>query len=104
MTKLECNVTNCLHNADNCCCKQAIMVDGHDAKEKEQTCCGSFDENKGGLFKNVFKTPESRLEVSCEAVQCIYNENHRCAAEHIGNAGDCAIRAEQTLCTTFEKN
>ena len=28
MTKLECNVTNCLHNADNCCCKQAIMVDG----------------------------------------------------------------------------
>ena len=69
MTKLECNVTNCLHNADNCCCKQAIMVDGHDAKEKEQTCCGSFDENKGGLFKNVFKTPESRLEVSCEALR-----------------------------------
>ena len=80
------------------------MVDGHDAKEKEQTCCGSFDENKGGLFKNVFKTPESRLEVSCEAVQCIYNETHRCAAEHIGIAGDGASRAEQTLCTTFEKN
>ena len=57
MTKLECNVTNCLHNADHCCCKQSIMVDGHDAKEKEQTCCGSFDENKGCLFKNVFKTP-----------------------------------------------
>ena len=63
MTKLECNVTNCLHNADNCCCKQSIMVDGHDAKKKEQTCCGSFDENKGGLFKNVFKTPESSLSV-----------------------------------------
>ena len=43
MTKLECNVTNCLHNSDHCCCKQSIMVDGHDAKEKEQTCCGSFD-------------------------------------------------------------
>ena len=69
MTKLECNVTNCLHNADNCCCKQSIMVDGHDAKKKEQTCCGSFDENKGGLFKNVFKTPESSLSVDCEAVQ-----------------------------------
>ena len=61
MTKLECNVTSCLHNADHCCCKQSIMVDGYDAKEKEQTCCGSFDENKGGLFKNVFKTPESSL-------------------------------------------
>ncbi len=80
MTKLECNVTICLHNADHCCCKQSIMVDGYDAKEKEQTCCGSFDENKGGLFKNVFKTPESSLSVDCEAVQCIYNDNRHCAA------------------------
>ena len=102
MTKLECNVTNCLHNADNCCCKQSIMVDGHDAKKKEQTCCGSFDENKGGLFKNVFKTPESSLSVDCEAVQCIYNDNRHCAAAKIGIAGDGASRAEQTLCTTFQ--
>lgn len=102
MTKLECNVTNCLHNADNCCCKQSIMVDGHDAKKKEQTCCGSFDENKGGLFKNVFKTPESSLSVDCEAVQCIYNDNRHCAAAKIGIVGDGASRAEQTLCTTFQ--
>ena len=102
MTKLECNVTNCLHNADHCCCKQSILVDGHDAKEKEQTCCGSFDENKGGLFKNVFKTPESSLSVDCEAVQCIYNDNRHCAAAKIGIAGDGASRAEQTRCTTFQ--
>ena len=39
MTKLECSVKNCLHNADNCCCKAAIAVDGNKAKTAEQTCC-----------------------------------------------------------------
>ena len=75
MTKLDCNVTSCLHNADNCCCKQAIIVDGQDAKDKQETCCGSFDENRDGAFHNLFKTPESRLEVDCEAVKCVYNED-----------------------------
>ena len=101
MTKLDCTVTNCLHNADNCCCKQAIIVDGHGAKEREGTCCGSFDENKEGAFKNIFKTPESRLEVDCEAVNCIYNEGCHCQAEHIDVCGDGASRAEHTQCATF---
>lgn len=101
MTKLECSVKNCLHNSDNCCCKQAIIVDGHEAREKEETCCGSFDENKEGSFMNVFKTPETKLEVDCEAVKCIYNENRHCVAERIGISGDGAKKAEQTLCKTF---
>ena len=63
MTKLDCSVTNCLHNADNCGCKQAIILDGQNAHDKCDTCCGSFDENREGSFKNVFKTPESRLEI-----------------------------------------
>lgn len=102
MTKLECSVTNCLHNSDHRCCKQAIIVDGHEAREKDGTCCGSFDENREGSFKNVFKTPENRLEIDCEAVQCVYNENRHCAAEHIDIGGDGASKAEQTLCSTFK--
>ncbi|MDD3253850.1 MAG: DUF1540 domain-containing protein [Lachnospiraceae bacterium] len=102
MTKLECSVTNCLHNCDKQCCKQAIIVDGQEAKDKDETCCGSFDENKEGFFKNVFKTPENRLEIDCEAVKCVYNENRHCAAEHIGIAGDGASKAEQTLCSSFK--
>lgn len=102
MTRLDCNVTNCLHNSDNCCCKQTIIVDGRDACDCGDTCCGSFDENKDGSFQNVFKTPESRLEVDCEAVKCIYNEDRHCTAEHIGIAGDGANRAEHTECATFE--
>ena len=65
MTKLDCNVTTCMHNADNCCCKNAIIVDGHSAKDKCDTCCGSFDESKDSSFHNVFKTPESKLEKMC---------------------------------------
>ena len=95
MTKLECSVKNCLHNADNCCCKAAIAVDGNKAKTAEQTCCASFDENKGGKFTNLFKTPETRLEIACDAVKCVYNEEHRCSAERIDISGDGAASARR---------
>lgn len=101
MTELKCGVTSCLHNADKCCCKQAIIVDGKDAREACDTCCGSFDENQGGVFQNVFKTPESRLEIDCEALKCVYNENRHCTAEHIDISGDGASNAEHTECATF---
>lgn len=102
MTKLDCNVTSCIHNADNCCCKQAIVVDGCHAKDCCDTCCGSFDENRDGTFTNLFKTPEKRLEIDCEAVNCIYNEQHRCQAEHVGISGNGASQAGQTECSTFK--
>jgi hypothetical protein len=91
-----------MHNSDNRCCKQAIVVDGHEAIEKGETCCGSFDENKDGFFKNVFKSPENKLEIDCEATNCIYNESHRCHADRIGIRGENANRADQTLCDTFQ--
>ena len=77
MTKLDCNVTSCMHNADNCCCKSEIIV------------------------TNLFKTPEKNLEVGCEAVNCVYNEQRHCQAEHIGIAGDGAVEASQTECSSF---
>jgi len=102
MTTLDCNVTNCLHNSDNRCCKQTIIVDGREANDAHETCCGSFDENKDGAFVNIFKTPEHRLEVDCEALKCVYNENRHCVAEHIGIAGDGAAKAEHTECASFK--
>lgn len=102
MTSLECSVTNCMHNADHRCCKQAIVVDGHEAKEKEETCCGSFDENRDGFFKNIFKSPENRLEIDCEASNCIYNEGRHCHADKIGIRGEGAACCGDTLCDTFK--
>ncbi len=101
MTRLECTVTNCLHNSENHCCKQAIIVDGAEAKDNYETCCGSFDQNKEGSYKNLFKTPENRLEIDCEAVNCIYNSDRHCEAERIGIVGDGASEASHTECATF---
>ena len=101
MTKLDCSVKSCMHNSDNCCCKSEIMVDGHQAKEACQTCCQSFDENQGGAFKNLFKTPEKKLKVGCEAENCVYNEERHCVAEHIGIAGDGASEPSETECSSF---
>ena len=103
MTRLDCNVTNCLHNAENCCCKAAIIVEGEQAKDTCDTCCGSFDENKDGAYHNLFKTPENRLEVDCGAVKCVYNEGRHCSADHIGIAGDGASEASHTECASFRE-
>ena len=61
MTKLECSAKNCVHYAEGCCCKSSITVDGAHARCADDTCCASFSENTGGVFKNLFKTPESKL-------------------------------------------
>ena len=67
MTKLECSAKNCVHYAEGCCCKSSITVDGAHARCADDTCCASFSENTGGVFKNLFKTPESKLDVVCAA-------------------------------------
>ena len=103
MTRLDCNVTNCLHNAENCCCKAAIIVEGEQAKDTCDTCCGSFDENKDGAYHNLFKTPENRLEVDCEAVKCVFNTNYKCYAEHVDIKGCGACDCRETACATFKE-
>ena len=75
MTRLECTVASCVHNSEKCCCKQGILVEGVNARESCDTCCGSFEENRGGLFKNLFKTPETRLQVDCDVLNCLYNDD-----------------------------
>ncbi len=101
MTRLECNVCNCVHNADKCCCRREILVDGHNARDPEGTCCASFDESRGGRFTNLFKTPETKLEVSCDAVSCVYNEDNCCIARTISINGDGACACEETCCGTY---
>ena len=38
MTKLECSVKNCLHNADNCCCKAASTMHMMDETQGTEHC------------------------------------------------------------------
>ncbi len=102
MTKLGCSVTTCLHNADLLCCKKEIEVEGQDAKTSDCTCCGSFHEKSGDSFKDSSESPNTHLDVKCEAVNCIYNTDRFCQAENIGIAGNGATQAKQTECATFK--
>ena len=104
MTNCTCTVTECKHNDDHCCCKSEILVNTDSKNDCSCgcTCCASFDENKGGKFTNLFKTPETRLEIACDAVKCVYNEEHRCSAERIDISGDGACECTETRCSTFK--
>lgn len=101
MTRLECTAVNCIHNAERCCCKREIQVEGTGACNCKDTCCGSFEENRGSSFKNIFKTPESKLQIECDAVNCLYNDDRQCRAEKISINGSNAKDAGQTECGSF---
>lgn len=102
MVRLDCNVKNCIHNADNCCCRGSILVEGPEALKKESTCCASFDQKKDNNCRNKYQTPDTSLAVDCEATHCRYNENRMCKAAHINISGSTASEVRQTQCSTFE--
>ena len=103
MTRLDCTVSTCVHNAEKCCCKSGIFVEGAEAKTGRDTYCGSFEENKGNIFKNIFKTPESKLHIECDVVRCLYNDDHMCRAEKITIMGGGARSVGQTECGSFRE-
>ncbi len=103
MTKLDCTVTTCVHNAERCCCRSEILVEGVRAKNCCDTCCGSFD---SGVLKRFLKSPprfSSKLEVECDVVNCLYNDDHQCRAERIAITGDGAMAVGQTECASFRE-
>ncbi|MGN0298633.1 MAG: DUF1540 domain-containing protein [Lachnospiraceae bacterium] len=103
MPSLECSVKNCYYNDNNCCCKRAIIVEGQEATEKNMTCCGSFDKQKEGVQNSCCEPPQHHLTVECDAVNCRYNEQHKCHADKIDISGQGSTQsAEGTNCATFE--
>lgn len=101
MTFLDCSVTGCVYNADRCCCKGDIRVEGDRAKSNRDTCCGSFKERTAENASNVAKRISKFSEVECDACNCVFNEAHKCEAEHIGIAGGDACECRETECASF---
>ncbi len=101
MTGLGCNVISCTHNDDAHCCLNTIQVQGNNACKCDDTCCGSYEEAKKNSASNSAKEPHDSLNVSCEAVNCVYNDNKKCAADHISISGVCASDACETVCASF---
>ena len=63
MTKLDCNVVNCSYNADNCCRRTDIQVEGTQAKTSSETCCGSFAP-KGSGCQSCHTTDVKKIQPS----------------------------------------
>lgn len=100
MTQLDCNVVNCFYNADNCCSRGDIQVEGESAKTPSETCCGSFTSRDCGCG-NCHTTGTKDTTVKCDACECMYNDDHACTAGHIGIAGGLADTSSKTECGSF---
>ncbi|MGL5245886.1 MAG: DUF1540 domain-containing protein [Sarcina sp.] len=100
MPELNCSVSTCDHNSNNCCCINSINVAGSQAVSSSATCCNNFQE-KSNAFTNDLKTPNFNIQVSCEASNCAHNLAHQCNAQHIDVAGGMANSCEETRCSSF---
>jgi hypothetical protein len=102
MPVLDCSVTSCVYNKSDCCCRGDIKVEGRMASEAGETCCSSFRERREDDYTSERMEPDTALHVDCEATRCIYNDDCKCGADHIGIAGSNACRCEQTECASFD--
>lgn len=101
MTYLDCSVTGCVYNEDKCCCKGDIKVEGREAEKTNETCCGSFKERGENQSTDVAKRISKEIDVACEACKCVFNEDKKCSADHIGIAGGNACTCGETECASF---
>ncbi len=103
MPRLDCSVATCKYNQDHGCVRDNISVGGAGAESVQETCCDSFEERRGESFMNSFREPSQRLNIRCEALKCVHNDDCHCEADKIDVAGANACRCGQTACGTFRE-
>ncbi|MBR1772188.1 MAG: DUF1540 domain-containing protein [Lachnospiraceae bacterium] len=103
MAELKCGVKNCSYNREQLCSKGDIMVGGKHACNEDETCCESFAKRREGheAFTSALEHPSRVISIDCEAVNCTYNSNYKCVAEHVDIHGGGADSARETNCATF---
>ncbi|MCH5250752.1 MAG: DUF1540 domain-containing protein [Lachnospiraceae bacterium] len=103
MALLKCGVENCCYNEEACCCKGDIMVGGQHADTSRDTCCESFSQRKDDSYTSSLNHPSLTISIDCEAINCMYNSNYRCHAEHVDIKGSGAANCKETECSTFRE-
>ena len=103
MPSLVCSVQNCVYNNAMYCSKGDIMVGGAEAEKCQDTCCESFREKGSGAFTGSLSHPSPTINIDCEAVKCVYNEDYKCRAEHVDIRGCGACDCKETACATFRE-
>ena len=101
-TYLDCYVTSCAYNANRCCSKGDIVVEGKHAKVNRETTCDSFRERKTESAKNSVNCNTKDVVIICEATNCRFNDSKNCKAEHISIAGGNACSSQETECASFD--
>lgn len=102
MPLLDCSVTSCYYNDSKLCNRNNIVVGGDQACSSDSTCCDSFQERSMDSYSSSTGEASRPTSVTCEAVNCTYNENNLCMANQIGISGHTAHQPEQTECATFK--
>ncbi|MGN0382752.1 MAG: DUF1540 domain-containing protein [Eubacterium sp.] len=105
MPILDCSVSTCYYNKQNQCCLGDIKVEGESATNSERTACNSFRERGEDTYSNTCGCgiePETVIQVDCDAIKCVYNEDRKCKADHIGIAGAGAKHYTETECSSFK--
>lgn len=101
MPLLVCSAQRCVYNDGMYCSKGDIKIGGEDAEHVQDTCCTDFTERTAQGGKNSMGTPSQKIDVSCEACNCIHNDDCVCKADQIGIIGSGACKYDQTECGTF---
>ena len=101
--KLSCDVKNCISNCDHKCCRQEIHIGGKAATESKDTCCHSFMDMPEGGFTNdtVHRHPNAAIAIECDAIECVYNKNHKCDATEVAVKNPNSASYGETECSTF---
>ncbi|MBU5451389.1 DUF1540 domain-containing protein [Acetivibrio sp. MSJd-27] len=106
MNKVNCDVTNCAYNHEQCCKAAAINIDGLRANADSETCCGTFvDEKHGGSNLSNSCGNEDCSCLNCDALNCKHNEDCRCSLSEIDvcRCDNNVCSCDQTCCGSFEE-
>jgi hypothetical protein len=104
MTILNCSATTCVYNENELCAKGEIEIGGSCAHQADETCCSSFQERTSSGMKNSYKEDCGceKIQIKCDAKDCIYNDSYKCEAASIDIEGSGACNCQETKCGTFQ--
>ena len=87
MPKIKCDVKNCTYNYETKCTRRNIDVESMQALIKDETYCESFVPKSTMTMNYEFASFDGKTkpstDVYCNVVNCVYEKNQRCYADHI---------------------
>ncbi len=112
MASIKCDVTDCGYNSDYLCAKNEIHVSGNNANRQEDTSCKSFTTDKSVTSNSTYSTMmtssmgtmSGNATISCDVMNCTYNENARCDKTSIvvDSLSSSVGTHDQTACASFK--